>query len=117
MDIAVSKRIKGLYITDHAQLRMSQRAIREQDIELVFEFGRRFHKNGVEGRVVGKKEVDKAMKKGIDLRRVDGIHVVFCEGSIITTYRNHNLNTRGSRCRYNAVRSRTERRARFSPQS
>lgn len=117
MDIEVSKQISGLYVSDHAQLRMSQRAIKARDLELVFKFGRRFHKDGIEGRVVGKKEVRKAMKKGVDLRRVDGIHVIFADGCIVTTYRNHNLNTRGARRGYNAIRSRTSRRARFAPQS
>ncbi|PVZ64508.1 DUF4258 domain-containing protein [Pelagibaculum spongiae] len=78
----------------HAQIRMNQRGISQEKIDLTLAFGRRIRGNGIICYVVGKKEVANQKNTSIDLRGAEGVHVLVAqhnESQIITTYRNKNL--------------------------
>jgi hypothetical protein len=79
-------------LTDHAQMRMGQRGISENVVELVLLHGRTVHARGATYRVIGHKEVSRCAKRGLDLSDADGVHVLIAaNGSVITAYRNHEL--------------------------
>ncbi len=79
-------------LTDHAGLRMQQRHIPPHLLEMVLEYGRTIHARGATYKVVGRKEVEHFLRKGVDLRDAEGIHVLLGEDDVVlTTYRNHNL--------------------------
>ncbi len=89
---AVSHSTHNYPFTLHATLRMQQRGIPGHLVEEVLTYGRIIHSRGVTFRVVGKKEVARFAQKGIDLSHAEGIHVLMeSDGSVITTYRNHDL--------------------------
>lgn len=79
-------------VTHHAEVRMQQRGIPEHLVETVLHFGRTVHARGLSFRVVGHKEVARYAREGIDLTDAEGIHVLLAkDGSVVTTYRNHDL--------------------------
>lgn len=89
---AVSRSIHSHFVTSHAALRMQQRGIPATLINEVLTYGRAIHAKGVTFRVIGKKEVTHFAQRGIDLSQAEGVHVLLeAGGTIITTYRNHNL--------------------------
>jgi len=77
-------------ISKHASSRMSARSIKEWQIEQVLRFGRESHNRKAVTYVIGKKEIK---ENGRFLEPCEGIHVLCSlrDGSVITTYRNHNL--------------------------
>jgi hypothetical protein len=77
-------------ITNHARQRMSARSINEWQIDQVLRFGRESHNRKAVTYVIGKKEIK---ENGRFLEPCEGIHVLCSmrDGSVITTYRNHNL--------------------------
>ncbi len=77
-------------ITNHALERMSARSINESQIDQVMRFGRESHTRKAVIYTIGRKEVK---ANGRFLEPCEGIHVLCSlrDGSIITTYRNHNL--------------------------
>lgn len=79
-------------MTSHAIQRMSQRGIRPELVEQVLRYGRLIYERGLQFRVIGRKEVDFFAARGINLRAAEGVHVlVQPDGSVLTTYRNHDL--------------------------
>ena len=76
--------------TNHASSRMSARSINEWQIDQVMRYGRETHTRRAVIFAIGKKEVK---HYGRFLEPCEGIHVICVpsEGTIITTYRNHNL--------------------------
>jgi len=89
---AVPHSTHNYLLTSHANLRMQQRGIAGHLVEEVLTYGRIIHARGLTFRVIGKKEVTRFAPKGIDLSHAEGIHVlVESDGSVITTYRNHDL--------------------------
>lgn len=80
--------------TEHSRTRLAQRAISEEMIHQVFEFGREIFTRGAVHLVVGRKEVVFHMAKGVDLRRAEGLHIL-CPtrnyGLVVTAYRNRNF--------------------------
>ena len=79
----------------HLQRRMSQRGIRDQDIERTLLYGRTEYIRRAHITVVGRREVERAARQGVDIRSLEGIHVVCTpEGVIKTVYRNKQLNLR-----------------------
>lgn len=109
--------------TEHSRLRLSQRGITESMIQLVFEFGREVFTRGAICLVVGRKEVEKQLKRGIDLRGVEGLHVICPTGTyglVVTAYRNRNLRGvkanlgRGRHTSCKVLRRRHERLARIT---
>ncbi len=80
----------NLQISKHASSRMSERSIKECQLEHVLYYGRRSHNRKAVIYAVGRKEV---RKNGQFLQSCEGIHVVCSpqDGTILTTYRNHDL--------------------------
>ena len=77
-------------LTKHASGRMSERSIKEWQIEQVLVYGRKSHNRKAVIYAVGHKEVQ---ANGRFLEPCEGIHVLCSpeDGTVITTYRNHNL--------------------------
>lgn len=77
-------------ISTHASQRMSERSIKEWQVEQVLTFGREVFNRKAVIYAVGRKEVK---ANGRFLEACEGIHVVCSpdDATIITTYRNHNL--------------------------
>jgi len=92
-------------LTRHAWERMSGRGMSPSAIRLVLNYGRAVHVRGAVIYVVGRKEVERYRKDGIELSSVEGVQVVCTDsGSILTVYRNRDL--RGLRPRSRRARSR-----------
>jgi hypothetical protein len=76
----------------HARVRMQQRAISASHVETVLRYGRVVFSRGLTFRVIGRNEVRHFSAHGLDLSHAEGIHVlVDSDGTVITTYRNHDL--------------------------
>ncbi len=82
----------ALPLTVHARTRMHSRSFSRWDVEAVVDYGREVWQRGSLTYVVGRREVAAARRDGIDLRHVEGIHVVCsCESlAVLTAYRNRN---------------------------
>lgn len=83
-------------LSNHARERAGQRNIQRDAVEAAFEWGRVAPRPG--GAVIyaiGRKEIKRAAKQGVDISRHNGISVVVGMGpdgsNIITTYRNKSL--------------------------
>lgn len=92
-DSAERRRREGapaLLLTTHAQVRMSHRGLSRWDLEAVIDYGRESWQRGSLTYVVGRREVRAARAHGVDLRHVEGVHVVCSTGSmvVVTAYRN-----------------------------
>jgi hypothetical protein len=89
--------------TKHLVRRMDARRIRAQAVTAALEFGRAVHTRGASVRVIGRKEVEKWRRHGIDLSDCEGVQVVCSpDGAVLTTYRNRDLRPlrpRPRRCR------------------
>lgn len=73
----------------HAWRRMSQRGISPAAIEAVIDYGRRGHRHGAIIYVVGRREINRWKRRGVDLRAHHGIHVVIDpSGKVLTAWRN-----------------------------
>lgn len=82
-------------LTEHARRRMAQRGIRAAQVAATLRHGRSRDIRGACIYVVGRQEARQARTRGVDLRAVEGIHVVCSpEGVILTVYRNKELNLR-----------------------
>lgn len=86
---------KKFIFTDHAKNRLSARRIDEEMFNIAILYGRRFYANSAEVYFVGKKEVEKARKAGIDIRKAEGLNIIVQdygdEKIVITAFRNHSL--------------------------
>jgi len=80
-------------LTDHASLRMSQRGIRRDQLAAVLRFGRCRHARGARFYFVGRKEVRRYARSGLDLRPLENLQVLMAPRSdaVITVYRNARL--------------------------
>ena len=89
--------------TRHARKRMTARRISATALAAVLQYGRMVYVRGAKIHVIGRKEVQALLRKGIELADFEGIHVVCSiEGSVMTTYRNRDfrgLRPRGRRRR------------------
>jgi len=77
-------------ITQHAWSRMSGRGLNCQTIDSVLSYGRVIHVHGAAIHVIGRKEVEKLARFGVDVGGCEGVQVVCTpDGSkILTVYRN-----------------------------
>ena len=80
----------SVYISRHAGRRMSQRSIRIEQICLTVRHGRRVYSPGVLVFVIGRKEVQRHRNR-VDLRSIEGFHVLIGEDCVVTAYRNNDL--------------------------
>lgn len=80
-------------LSHHAIRRMSQRAINPAQVQLALEYGRLIHSRHATFYVIGKKEVQRQGKKGMDLRLMEGLQVVVNEKTnlVMTVYKNKDL--------------------------
>lgn len=82
----------GQAITRHARMRMTARRIPKTALSAVLEYGRVVYVRGAKIYVIGRKEVTKFLRRGVELADFEGIHVVCTpEGVVLTTYRNRNF--------------------------
>ena len=89
-------------ITQHAWARMSRRGLTCETIDTVLRYGRVVHVRGAAIHVIGRKEVEKLARSGVDVGSCEGVQVVCTpDGSaILTVYRNSDfrgLKPRGGR--------------------
>lgn len=89
-------------ITQHAWARMSGRVLNCETIDAVLSYGRVLHVRGAAIHVIGRKEVEKLARSGVDVGGCEGVQVVCTpDGSaILTVYRNSDfrgLKPRGGR--------------------
>jgi hypothetical protein len=82
-------------LSSHSRRRMAQRGIGTPDILTTMQFGRKRYVRGALFHVIGRKEVRKAEKHGIDLSDCEGLHVLCSpDGLVLTVYRNRQLDLR-----------------------
>jgi hypothetical protein len=84
---------KAFRLTRHARQRSAARRVGVAAIEAALEYGRVFHVRGAEIHVIGRKEVFRYRRRGVDLREYEGVQVV-CQpggGLILTAYRNRDF--------------------------
>lgn len=88
-------------VTGHAWKRMTQRCIPQHDVELALKHGRAFFPDGRKAcyYVVGKREIQAASARKVDLRHLEGVTVVVCSrtGDIETVYRNRDFSRHAKR--------------------
>lgn len=80
--------------TRHALKRMNHRGVRADSITAAIHYGRIIYRRNAVYHVVGRKEVARYRKQGVDLSATQGIHVV-CDSrshTVLTVYRNQSLN-------------------------
>ena len=79
-------------LSQHAWKRMCSRGISSHSVQRVIHYGRVAHVRGATIYAVGRKEVERHKRNGVDLSKVEGVHVVSSkDGKVITVYRNHDL--------------------------
>lgn len=80
-------------LSEHAIKRMAQRAINETQIQLALEHGRLIHSRHARFYVIGRKEVQKLRRDGLEVGILEGLQVVVGEKSnaVMTVYKNKNL--------------------------
>ncbi len=84
--------IDSIPLTRHAWQRLSQRGIGREGLLAAFDFGREIIDRGASTLFIGRKEVAKARRWGIDIEDHRGVHVVCShDGQVITLYRNQEL--------------------------
>ena len=78
--------------SEHALDRMRERGITIEGVFQAMSFGRIFYRRGAIIYVIGKKEVGRCERDGVDLREHEGIHVLTSRnGDVMTVYRNRSL--------------------------
>jgi hypothetical protein len=85
--------LDGLHVlTRHAWERMCGRRLSPDAVRLALGHGRVVHVRGAVIRVVGRREVERAARRGLDLAPAEGVHVVCGAGGVVlTAYRNRDL--------------------------
>lgn len=95
-------------LTKHAAERMRMRGVHPGALAATIAYGRLIHTRGADILAIGRKEVERYRREGIDLSRHEGLQAVLGEdGAVVTVYRNRDF--RGLRPRYGR---RIRRRAR-----
>ena len=77
-------------VTQHAWARMCGRRLNGQTIDAVLSYGRVIHVRGAAIYAIGRKEVERLGRSGVDVAAYEGVQVVCTpDGSaILTVYRN-----------------------------
>jgi hypothetical protein len=79
-------------MTHHAAARMTHRGISTAVIEMVLDYGRTVFTRGAVVFAVGRKEIQRYSKEGIDLSICNGIQIVCSmDGAVLTVYRNRSF--------------------------
>ena len=86
---------KKYILTDHALKRSNSRRISLNKLELVLTYGRHFFSNGAKVYFIGRKEIEKARLKGLNLSELEGINVIVHQNTdselVITVFKNNEL--------------------------
>jgi hypothetical protein len=83
---------ESMDFSDHAVDRMSRRRIAPDLAQTVVALGREIHTRGATVYFIGRHEVEREKRTGIDLRSLEGLCVVCSrEGTVLTVYRNRQL--------------------------
>lgn len=86
---AAEVRISPLPLTQHARIRMNQRRLSYEAVAMVMAYGRLVRVRDAEIYAIGRKEVARGRREGVDLSRFEGVQVVCsCTGTVLTIYRN-----------------------------
>jgi len=81
-----------LDLTRHARDRIDARGISRQAVSAALDYGRELHTRGATLYVIGRQEVSRLRRLGVDLDAHEGVHVVCAaNGAVVTAYRNHDL--------------------------
>ncbi len=89
---ASSDRVNWARLTRHAVERMSARRLSAKEIQTVLDYGRVVYARGASIHAIGRKEIERFERDGIDLFGLEGIQVVCTsDGSILTAYRNRDF--------------------------
>ncbi len=92
--------VQDIPLTHHAWRRLSQRGVHAAAIDAAFTHGREVYLRGACIRVIGRKEVARAGRRGCDIARHQGVHLVCAhDGQVLTLYRNQRLDIRPRRRR------------------
>lgn len=76
----------------HAKKRMDGRRLGDSVIGSVLQYGRCCYVRGAVYHVIGRKEIDRYLLTGVDLTRMEGVHVICAHnGMILTVYRNRDF--------------------------
>ena len=88
--------IPDIPVTQHGRRRLAQRGVRYSGVLAAFEHGRIVCQRGACIRVIGRKEVVRTRRNGIDISVHEGVHVVCSldDGAVLTVYRNRDLQLR-----------------------
>jgi hypothetical protein len=80
-------------LSTHAQMRMSQRSIGLEQLQLVLSYGRMIRSRRARFYVIGRKEIKSLEKQGLEVRGLENIQIIVDEKSsrISTVYRNRNF--------------------------
>jgi len=83
--------IDGQRVTRHARERMDSRGLTSKKVQRVLNYGRIAYVRGAAIYAVGRKEIERFSREGVDLSDIEGVHVVCVSGTILTVYRNRRL--------------------------
>ena len=79
-------------LTMHASQRMHARGISEAVVQAALEHGRVVHVRGAVIHAIGRKEISRHRRRGIDLSCYEGIQIVCApDGTVLTVYRNRDF--------------------------
>lgn len=79
-------------LTEHALDRMDGRRLSTEAVRAVLTYGRSSWTRGARIYAVGRKEVERWARRGVDLTPFEGVHVVSAaDGAILSVYRNRDL--------------------------
>jgi hypothetical protein len=81
-----------LDLTRHANNRIDARGISRQSVAAAMDYGRELHTRGTVIYVIGRREINRLRRRGVDLSAHEGVHVVCGEqGQVVTAWRNRDL--------------------------
>lgn len=96
MDIQTSHRWRPgqreYEVTQHAWQRMCARSLSRAALDAVLSYGRVIYTRGAAIYALGRKEVARLARRGIDVARFEGVQVVCSPaGKVLTVYRNRDF--------------------------
>lgn len=91
--------IKGHQITWHAWVRMKERGITEEQVQLALQHGRQYRQKEAHVYALWQDELDRVKRRGINADGCKGVHVVCGHyGEVVTVYRRQNLFENSRNC-------------------
>ena len=79
-------------LTEHAKIRMDSRRIPTEAVDMALLYGREIHVKGATFYAIGRREVERSLQAGVDLKGFEGIQVICAEDDVVVTaYRNRDF--------------------------